>query len=59
LRGGKNLSTMELSQVIALAQSAKDKDKLGYRGEFINMVKLAEALTPSDNKKTSKVANLL
>jgi len=59
LRGGKNLSTMELTQVIALAQSAKDKDKHGYRGEFINMVKLADALAPSNTKKTNKVAKLL
>ena len=44
LRGGKNLSSMTLEQVIDLAQNAKGKDKYGYRSEFINMVKLTEAL---------------
>lgn len=44
LRGGKNLSSMTLEQVIDLAQNAKGKDKYGYRSEFINMVKLTDAI---------------
>lgn len=44
LRGGKNLSTMNIEQVIELAQNAKGADKYGYRSEFINMVKLTKAL---------------
>jgi Ca-activated chloride channel family protein len=46
LRGGVNLSTMELSNIILLAQQGKGKDVHGYRAEFINMVKLAQAVSP-------------
>jgi len=46
LRGGKNLSTMELDNIILLAQQGKGNDTHGYRAEFINMVKLAQALSP-------------
>jgi len=46
LRGGENLSTMELDNIILLAQQGKGKDTHGYRAEFINMVKLAQALSP-------------
>jgi len=49
LRGGTNLSTMELTNIIHLAQQGKGKDIHGYRGEFINMVKLAQALSPQLN----------
>jgi len=45
LRGGKYLSAMNLEQVILLAQNAKGEDKHGYRGEFINLVKLSDALS--------------
>lgn len=47
LRGGKNLSSLTLEQVVELAQNAKGNDKYGYRGEFINMVKLTEAIAPN------------
>jgi Ca-activated chloride channel family protein len=46
LRGGENLSTMELDKIIILAQQGKGQDIHGYRAEFINMVKLAQALSP-------------
>ena len=46
LRGGTNLSTMELDNIILLAQQGKGEDTHGYRAEFINMVKLAQALSP-------------
>ena len=55
LRGGKNLSTMDLAEVISLAQNSKGADKNGYRGEFINMVKLAQALKPEVSKSVKKV----
>jgi len=48
LRGGKNLTTMTLNDVIKLAEVAKGDDKYGYRAEFINMVKLSNALTFND-----------
>lgn len=46
LRGGENLADMDMKQIIALAQNSKGTDKHGYRSEFINMVKLADALAP-------------
>lgn len=48
LRGGKNLTTMTLNDVIKLAEVAKGDDKYGYRAEFINMVKLSDAITFND-----------
>lgn len=44
LRGGKNLTTLSIEQIITLAQNAKGADKYGYKAEFINMVKLSDAL---------------
>jgi len=49
LRGGGNLSTMGVTQVIEIAQNAKGIDKHGYRSEFINMVKLSDALSLNGN----------
>ena len=46
LQGGENLSTMTQNDIIALAQQSKGKDKNGYRGEFISLMKLAQALSP-------------
>lgn len=46
LRGGENLSTMAYNDIIDLAQRSKGDDKHGYRAEFINIVKLAQALAP-------------
>ncbi|MGL1957804.1 MAG: VWA domain-containing protein [Colwellia sp.] len=45
LRGGHNLSTLDMKNVIEMAQNAKGDDKSGYRAEFINMVKLSDALS--------------
>lgn len=52
LRGGKYLSSMEINTIIKLAQQGKGLDKHGYRAEFINMVKLADALAPQLTDKT-------
>jgi len=46
LSGGENLSTMNGKDIINLAQQGRGEDLHGYRGEFINMVKLAQALSP-------------
>ena len=53
LRGGKNLTTMTVEQVIDLAQKAKGDDKYGYRAEFINIVKLSDALAVNNLTKQS------
>ena len=52
LRGGEHLSTMGINNIIELAQNSKGMDKHGYRGEFINMVKLADALAPQLTKNS-------
>jgi Ca-activated chloride channel family protein len=44
LRDDEHLLTMDINKIIKLAQQSKGIDKHGYRGEFINMVKLANAL---------------
>ena len=46
LQGGKHLTTMDESAIIALAQQSKGDDLHGYRSEFISLVKLAQALKP-------------
>ena len=56
LTGGENLSTMTISQVITLAKQGKGEDQHGYRGEFINMVKLADALAPKQVDNKSSIA---
>jgi Ca-activated chloride channel family protein len=58
LRGGENLSTMNIKDIINLAQQGRGEDIHGYRGEFINMVKLAQALSPqliADNSASNAV----
>lgn len=52
LRGGENLSTMDLSKVITLAEQATEQDKFGYKHEFIQLVKLAKALSQETIKET-------
>ena len=49
LKGGEYLSNMDIEQVIKLAKQSKGEDQFGYRSEFVNMVKLAEVLSPSMN----------
>ena len=44
LKGGKYTSTFGFADVLTLAQSARGTDNNGYRGEFINLVKTAQAL---------------
>lgn len=58
LRGGKHLSSMEINKIIKLAQQSKGLDKHGYRAEFINMVKLADALAPQGTEKTDLSATI-
>ena len=51
LRGSDHLALMDIDTLIALAQQSKGADKHGYRSEFINMLKLTDALTPTVNNK--------
>jgi Ca-activated chloride channel family protein len=54
LRGGKYLENFSYQQIIDLAQSSKGEDKRGIRGEFLQLVSLAELLSQKD--KASRVA---
>ena len=54
LRGGKYLENFSYQQIISLAQSSKGEDKRGIRGEFLQLVSLAELLSQKD--KTAIIA---
>jgi len=43
LRGGQYTKSYAYDDVIALARTAKGEDEFGYRGEFINLVRLAKS----------------
>ncbi|HEY0940754.1 MAG TPA: VWA domain-containing protein [Steroidobacter sp.] len=47
LRGGKYLGDYNYGDVSALASGALDKDRDGYRREFVSLVALARSLTPT------------
>jgi Ca-activated chloride channel family protein len=42
LRGGRYTGDFDYDDVIALANANKGADEFGYRGEFVNLVRLAE-----------------
>ncbi len=44
LRGGKYLQQFEYDDIVKLANGARGEDQSGYRGEFIQLVKLAKTL---------------
>ena len=44
LRGGKYMEQYALSDVLALARGARGQDLDGYRGEFIQLVQLAQSI---------------
>jgi Ca-activated chloride channel family protein len=45
LRGGKYLAGFTLEDVHALARESKGEDAFGYRGEFLQLVRLADGLS--------------
>ncbi|MES2624962.1 MAG: VWA domain-containing protein [Pseudomonadota bacterium] len=45
LRDNKGLGDFDYEDVLGLAAAAKDDDEFGYRSEFINLVKTAQALS--------------
>jgi Ca-activated chloride channel family protein len=55
LRGGKYLGAFGYAQVEALAAGARGNDPFGYRGEFLRLVKLAEALGTQPPERVSRV----
>ncbi len=47
LRGGTHLQRFGYDDVIALANGARGEDAFGYRGEFVNLARLAKSAAPS------------
>ena len=45
LRGGRHLGDWTLDDVLATARSARGEDAFGYRGEFLQLVEMARALS--------------
>jgi Ca-activated chloride channel family protein len=43
LRGGRYTGDFDYDDVIALAQANKGEDEFGYRGELVNLVRLAKS----------------
>ena len=46
LRGGEFTGSFGYGDVIALANANRGKDEFGYRGEFVNLVRLAKSARP-------------
>ena len=44
LRGGKHLGRFSYDDVLSLAQQGRGPDRLGYRGEFVQLVSLAKSI---------------
>ena len=49
LRGGRYLESWGYSDISELASQARGHDPFGYRGEFLQLVSLAEALDPGQS----------
>lgn len=45
LRGGEYVADLDYAGIVRLAQGAKGDDPFGYRGEFLNLVRTADALS--------------
>jgi Ca-activated chloride channel family protein len=54
LRGGKYIEQFGYSDVLGLARSSRGADPFGYRGEFITLVDLAQALSTGDVQRVSQ-----
>jgi Ca-activated chloride channel family protein len=44
-RGGKHTGAMDYAAIDRIADDARGDDVFGYRGEFLQMVKLAQSLS--------------
>jgi Ca-activated chloride channel family protein len=47
--GGKYLGDFDFAQVKALANASRGDDRYGYRGEFVQLVGLAQTLSPKSS----------
>ncbi|MCB1699170.1 MAG: DUF3520 domain-containing protein, partial [Halioglobus sp.] len=51
LQGGIFTGDWDYDDVLALARGARGADPHGYRGEFINLVELAQSLSPQSGRQ--------
>ena len=55
LRGGRYTGTFDTEALLALARAARGTDAEGWRGEFLQLVQLADSLgplaAPTDNDR--------
>jgi Ca-activated chloride channel family protein len=54
LRGGRYTESFGFDDVLSLAHAARGQDSSGYRGEFVGLVKTAEALSTRDAREVSQ-----
>ncbi|ACV25696.1 vWA domain-containing protein [Kangiella koreensis] len=57
LRGGRYLNGWDWQQAIELAQNSKGADKNGYRGEMIQLMKMAQLLDEQNDQVDEQVSN--
>lgn len=57
LRGGRYLNGWDWQQAIELAQNSKGADKDGYRGEMIQLMKMAQLLDEQNDQADGQVSN--
>ena len=56
LRGGKHLGDYSYADIRQLASRSRGEDPFGYRGEFLQLVSLADSLTTPEAPKPEKLA---
>ena len=57
LRNSKYRGDASINMALDLARNAKEKDRYGYRAEFIKLVEIYSLLTLNDNIKETKLPN--
>ncbi|MBD3653337.1 VWA domain-containing protein [Kangiella sp.] len=57
LRGGRYLNGWDWQQAIELAQNSKGADKDGYRGEMIQLMKMAQLLDEQNDRADEQVSS--
>jgi Ca-activated chloride channel family protein len=55
LRGGKYVEQYSYADVLSLAKNALGRDDQGYRREFVNLVQVAQSLTPAGTEQVGQI----
>ena len=54
IRGSKYIGETSFDDIVSLARGSRGEDSLGYRSEFLQMVRLADELTQSTQGRISE-----